>query len=287
MIAAGVSSLIRAAASSIASGRPSSRCTIRVIAAALSSSMMKCGATAAARAANRRIDSQSTTSLGTVSTPGSGTRRGATGNSCSPEMRSGARLVITIRSSIVSPSRPATIDPASGSCSKLSRTRRTLRSRRKPARCSNKGMSRESCSPSCWAIDDGTSAASRIAASATKCTPSGNSSTTMVANSIASRVLPLPPGPVSVSSRLPASNRRSSVSSCSRPTKLVSGRCRVCRTVPVGRRLLSSVPTAPVGAIISCRASSARRRARRRLPTQTNVSSGLRNHTDVRTALDF
>jgi hypothetical protein len=50
---------------------------------------------------------------------------------------------------------------------------------------------------------------------------------------------------------------------------------------------LSSAPTAPFGVVISCRASSARRRARRRLPTQTNVSSGLRNHTDVRTALDF
>ena len=57
----------------------------------------------------------------------------------------------------------------------------------------------------------------------TKTAPSVNSASVRRASSVASRVLPAPPGPVSVSSREPASRRRASASSFSRPTKLVGG----------------------------------------------------------------
>ena len=73
------------------------------------------------------------------------------------------------------------------------------------------------------AISTGTSAGSRTAANGTKCTPSGKAPIRL-ASSIASRVLPQPPGPVSVSRRVRSSRPRACASSLSRPTKLVDGR---------------------------------------------------------------
>ena len=49
-----------------------------------------------------------------------------------------------------------------------------------------------------WAIVEGTSPGSRTGASRTKYTPSGYSAATSAASAMHSRVLPLPPGPVSV-----------------------------------------------------------------------------------------
>ena len=74
------------------------------------------------------------------------------------------------------------------------------------------------------AVDTGTSAGSRTAANDTKCTPCGKSSADLLASSIASRVLPQPPGPVNVSNRVLSSSFRAWASSLSRPTKLVDGR---------------------------------------------------------------
>ena len=78
---------------------------------------------------------------------------------------------------------------------------------------------RVSLSPSVCAIVGRTSAGSAIGASATKNTPCGKSSTSSAAAWSASRVLPVPPGPVSVSRR--TSSRRScsaiAASSRSRP----------------------------------------------------------------------
>lgn len=52
--------------------------------------------------------------------------------------------------------------------------------------------------------------------------PSGNAPAARAAARRASRNLPTPPGPVTVTSRRAASSRASSVSSCCRPTKLVT-----------------------------------------------------------------
>ena len=64
--------------------------------------------------------------------------------------------------------------------------------------------------------------ASSIGPRGTKKTPSVNSETDSAASCRLKRVLPVPPGPVSVSSRVVASRRLASATSRARPTKLVS-----------------------------------------------------------------
>ena len=64
-----------------------------------------------------------------------------------------------------------------------------------------------SATPRALAMRGATSIGSRIGSSGTKKTPSGKSSDDRAASWSESRVLPVPPGPVSVSSRVPASSR--------------------------------------------------------------------------------
>ena len=96
-IASGGRSFERAAASSIASGSPSSRAQICRDAAALPSSSSKPGRRRAARAANSRTASfaASASKLGAASPGGAS---GGTGYSCSPRGASGARLVASTSS---------------------------------------------------------------------------------------------------------------------------------------------------------------------------------------------
>ncbi len=68
----------------------------------------------------------------------------------------------------------------------------------------------------------GTMAGSAIGARLTKHAPSANCAWCRLATSRQSRVLPTPPGPVSVSNRVLSSTRASSAICGSRPTKLVS-----------------------------------------------------------------
>ena len=75
----------------------------------------------------------------------------------------------------------------------------------------------------------GTRAGSVSGASSTSHTPSGWASTASAAACRARRVLPVPPGPVSVSRRCVESRRATSASSRSRPTKLVSCTGQVVR----------------------------------------------------------
>ena len=74
-----------------------------------------------------------------------------------------------------------------------------------------------------------TRSGSRTAARETKTTPSANAVSSSLATSIASRVLPTPPGPVSVTSRISGRRSRSHTAarSRSRPTSGVSGMGRV------------------------------------------------------------
>ena len=124
-IASGGSSLTRAAASSMASGRPSSRRTIWATAAAFRSSTAKPGTAAAARSANSRTDSHAATDSGVVSASSCGTASGGTGHSCSPDTRRGERLLTRMRRSRAAPSNSATTGAADSRCSKLSRTIRS------------------------------------------------------------------------------------------------------------------------------------------------------------------
>ena len=145
-----------------------------------------------------------------------------TSYSCSPETCRTARLVTTALISGAARSRSATIDAAATTCSKLSRTSRRRLSRSQSPSNSWIGRPVLSATPSALAIRGATSIGSRIGSSGTKKTPSGKSSDDRAASWSDSRVLPVPPGPVSVSSRVPASSRAAVSSSASRPTKVVS-----------------------------------------------------------------
>src|SRR6266852_1651426 len=69
---------------------------------------------------------------------------------------------------------------------------------------------------------------------------------TSAARCSASRVLPAPPGPVSVMSRARRSRRRSSASCGSRPTKELSSAGRLFGVVTWGRRRLSAPYRVPI-----------------------------------------
>ncbi len=87
--------MIRAVASSIASGRPSSRRQISATAAALSSVSANSGRTARARSTKSWIASNRLIDLRGLAWPAAaaGSDSGGTGNSCSPRMWSASRLV--------------------------------------------------------------------------------------------------------------------------------------------------------------------------------------------------
>jgi hypothetical protein len=80
----------RAAASSIASGKPSRRTQSSATAAALSFVTTKPGCADCARRAKSRAAAQGARSSGDATRRGSGSPSGGTGNTCSPTMRSGS-----------------------------------------------------------------------------------------------------------------------------------------------------------------------------------------------------
>ncbi len=218
-IAAGDRRRTRAAASSMASGRPSSRRTISATAAPFSAVSVNSGRTAIARSTNRRTASDAMRTSTSVA-PAGGSDSGGTVNSCSPEIRSGARLdTMTVRRGAPR-RRSATIGAADTTCSKLSRTSSACRSRRW-SRTRSIGGWRGASRPIEAAIAEGTSSGSVTGASGTNHAPSGNRSTQSPASASERRVLPVPPGPVRVSSRV-FSSRPTAASTSARPTKLVS-----------------------------------------------------------------
>ena len=118
---------MRAAASSIASGKPSSLRQTAARVSALLSSSRKTGRTARARSTKRQIASFcSSSSREGPDTGGSG--RGSTGNTCSPRRWSGARLVARIcNAGEERRSRPARSATSARTCSQLSSKRRVCR----------------------------------------------------------------------------------------------------------------------------------------------------------------
>ena len=124
-----------------------------------------------------------------------------TATSCSPETCSTARLVTSIVSKGHAVRRLLTSDAASRRCSKLSRMRSDRRSRRNAWIPSSTGCAPVSRTAKAWAMAEATCVGSWTGASATNQTPSGKSAAMSCATRMASRVLPTPPGPVSVTSR--------------------------------------------------------------------------------------
>ncbi len=194
-------------------------------AASAGSSSEKPGRTASARSTKRRTaaDSSRDTSF-------EGNDSGPSGSSVSPRMRKAARLVTTTRTSGQRLSSSATCVAAGSTCSKLSRTRVSARPPNAPASASRTGTPPSNPRPIDVATAGSTAAGSATVSSGTKTTRSGCSAPARRAASIASRVLPIPPGPTTVTNRLPeAMLRSSSAISSVLPTRLLTG-------VGIGRR---------------------------------------------------
>ena len=206
----------RAAASSMASGMPSSDWHTPATAAALPVVSVKPGALAAARSANSRTASPADPSAVL-------TAIGGTCQTVSPATRSGSRLVASSRSSAEAvSSRWHSQAHSSSRCSQLSSTRTSDRERRASPSVSMSGRFFSSVTPTTVATRETTRSGLETSDSSAYRAPSGNSAATLASTRSASRVLPMPPGPVSVTIRPSNTSLRTSTSSCSRPTKLLS-----------------------------------------------------------------
>ena len=152
---------------------------------------------------------------------GFGSGSGPIASSCSPAIRSGSRLVATTWMRGAARSSSDSGAAATSTCSRLSSTSRkgACHAARPPACRAGVSPGRSRSSSVCEIVEM-TASVSSAPASATKKTPLGKRSCIFVASSIASRVLPIPPGPVSVSTRRSRARRSSaaSASSASRPT---------------------------------------------------------------------
>ncbi len=216
---------MRAAASSTANGSPSTRRQISATMRVVSSVRLKSARTADARCAKRMTQGFEAASASASAAAGTG--RGGTANSISPCRWSSSREVASTDSPGAASRSPATVRAPSRTCSKLSVTSRSVLSRRCSRMTSSTGMSGASRSSNAEAMASGTRAGSSIMVSGAKYTPSPKRGSSLSAAATASRVFPLPPGPVRVTRRERASSPEMSASSWSRPMKLVScaGRC--------------------------------------------------------------
>ena len=193
---------MRAAASSSARGSPSSSRAI--------SSTESSGSNRGFRSRARCTNSSAASAGGSVET----------GYSCSIDRLSRVRLVASTRISGQAASSSARMGGAAGSCSRLSSTS-SKRLERSASRSSPDA-------PTTLAIVGSRRASSVTGARGTNHTPFGQSPIEVSAASRASLVLPVPPGPVSVTRG--ASERMSlntSASSSARATKLIGGRIEV------------------------------------------------------------
>jgi hypothetical protein len=229
--AAGSNSRVRAAASSIASGRPSSRRQISATAAALFPVSVKPGRTAWARSTNSATaDEAASSPNGTVAGPAgalSGTGSGGTGYSRSAASPSTVRLVARIVTPRQRASSSASSPAALTTCSRLSR----ISSHRSPPNHSASACSGDPApprlAPTARATASSTRPGSVTAASGTNTTPAANRSPSRSPTATASRVLPIPPGPVSVTSRAWPTAAAVCSRSLSRPMNEVTGNGRL------------------------------------------------------------
>jgi hypothetical protein len=191
----------RAAASSIASGSPSSLRQIR--------SATATGATPPPippRADDPRSKNNRTAgacAAACASGCSGGRSSGRTGHTTSPGRPSGSRLVASTRSpGAARSSAPASCAHASSRCSQLSSTSSSSADRSRQISASSTGTSPACRTPSAPITCAPTSPGSATPASSASHTPPGNLPTTRAPASSASRVLPVPPVPASVTPRL-------------------------------------------------------------------------------------
>jgi hypothetical protein len=217
----GESTRVHAAASSMASGRPSRRRQIRSTSAP---SSRTAPAASAARSTNRAA----------AGSPSSGGTR----QTRSPGTPSATRLVASTRT----PGQAATSPPASSAaaattCSQLSSTRSSSAAASASASVSSIARPASSSMPSATPTALAIWAGSEIGASSARETPSRNRGARRAPSSRLSRVLPQPGAPVSVSSRASAMSPSSAAVSASRPKNRVSGTGSFCEP-ETGTRLI-------------------------------------------------
>lgn len=222
-IAAGESIFTCAAASSIASGSPSNRAQIATTAATFEGSRVKSARTARARSTNKRTAGLSPTPLRSKVPPGgrSGSGSVPSAYSCSPPTWSAAWLDARIDSVGARSRSERTIDPAPASCSRLSRTSSVFRAATCSARRSSGSLAVAMSSRRARRISTGMRSASVRASRGTNATSVVSAPTTARAISWTSRVLPVPPEPVTVTSRASVSSCCTASTSASRPTIVV------------------------------------------------------------------
>ena len=217
---------IRAAASSMPRGSPSSVSQISMTASAVCSSKMpNPGRTAWARSANRSPRRRSPPS----------TVRGATDTSISPGARRCSRDVARTRGAServrISPIAAAA---AASTCSQLSTTMSIRRPATESATVSIIRAPPCGVMPRTVAIASGTAAGSSTGASSTSQTPSGKSSASVAPTARARRVLPTPPTPARVTSGRERTVDATSVSASGPPDEGGGGAWQVAATSPPG-----------------------------------------------------
>ena len=269
------------AASSIASGRPSSRRQTSTTAIRLEVVSSNRPEAAAALSVKSSTDSLRR-SWSRVSSPcARGSSSGGIGMTCSPVTDSGSRLVATTRTPGADLRTSVTSSAAASSrCSQLSTRRSSFRSRRWESRRARGWVAAWSRRSRAARTALSTRPGSRTSASSTSHAPSGKARARSVPIRIARRVLPTPPGPTRVTRRTVASFFRSSASSRRRPTKLVASAGRLPRR-RVGLAMVTSTVLRAVGGPWPARSRPNHethrcRRAppRRRLACMTDADTG-------------
>ena len=277
LIASGGRSFERAAASSIASGRPSSLAQTSATAEMLLSSSWKSGSTAPARAEKSRTASFAASCSKLVPAAVSGSASGGTGYSCSPASRRGVRLVARTTQARCGRQKPGDELDFRHQLLEVVEQRAPCSGREGAPTRPSSAPSAVSLAPSASARTDPSSAGTWTAARSTKTAPSRSSRPSSAATASPSRVLPAPPGPVSVTRRT-SSRRRSATTAATssrRPTSGVGGvgRRRRAGAGASGRRERGVVaqdprarpPAAPgPGSMPSSSTSAAARPGRRR-----------------------
>jgi hypothetical protein len=168
-----------------------------------------------------------------TSRPVSSTDSGASRYRASPATRSGSRLVARMRiSSQVASNSAHSAAAASIMCSQLSSTSSSCCRDSARSSAAAAGIPGRSRTLSAAATAAATRAGSATGASSASHAPSANRPATCLATSAASRVLPTPPGPVTVTSRYSPSRPTTSPTAATRPMRLVSGAGTPC-TPPV------------------------------------------------------
>ena len=229
----------RAAASSIASGIPSSCWQMSTTASICTALKRRSGRARRARSRNRRIASNPSSAATSTASSRAGTERDGTRHVTSPDRPSGSRLVASTtrlghdrRSDSIAAAASAT------RCSQLSNTTSAGAPDSRSRAISMAGREPSSFAPIAASSVDPIARGSRNGARSTHHTPPGKRSSTSAPTRAASLVLPTPPEPVSVTSRSRPSSSASAASSATRPISGVVSAGRLCRYV-------SSVRNAP------------------------------------------